>query len=309
MIPSLAAAADLARLPSRLDSLAEEQSRAAETLDRMDDEMEGDLDYQILRRTLNVDAAAARESPAAAKASGPRSGAPQREALPADAMSTQASASTSFRLEIETERITTISVEAQVSGPDGEFRLRLEAMHHERFSLRLEARQEVRQSDPLILDLDGDGVRTTGIDDGAVFDLTGDGRPEAVSFAAGGDAFLALDRNANGSIDSGRELFGDQHGAAHGFAELAKFDDNADGVIDAQDEVFARLRLFNLDENGSQRLRTLDEAGITAIHLDHENVRAGLGPYDEVAQRGRFERADGGTGEAADVLLGYRAVA
>ena len=57
----------------------------------------------------------------------------------------------------------------------------------------------------------------------------------------GGDAFLAIDRNGNGSIDDGTELFGDQNGAAHGFAELAKFDSNHDGVINAQDDDFDKL--------------------------------------------------------------------
>ncbi|MDD3517016.1 MAG: hypothetical protein PHQ14_01610 [Chromatiales bacterium] len=303
MIPSLAAASQYANLPARLDALAEDQSRMAEMLDRMDQEMESDVDYQILRKTLSFDESAPSEPSAA---SGGDAAAPEIRTASAP---TQSLENSSFRLEIESERTTTLSIDATVSGPDGEFRIRLEAVHHERFSLRLEAQQEVRKSDPLILDLDGNGIQTTGVDDGVRFDLTGDGRQEQVSFVAGNDAFLALDRNGNGSIDNGKELFGDQHGAAHGFAELAKFDDNGDGVIDAGDAAFSKLRLFSLNEDGSQNLRGLEDAGIRAIHLDHDNTNIRLNAYDTIAQNGRYEREDGGIGQAADVLLGYRAVA
>lgn len=89
------------------------------------------------------------------------------------------------------------------------------------------------------------------------FDLDADGRMDSISVPTGDDALLALDRNGNGRIDDGRELFGDQHGAVNGFAELARFDDNGNGRIDAADAVFDQLRLLRFDAQGRQQLQTL----------------------------------------------------
>ena len=93
--------------------------------------------------------------------------------------------------------------------------------------------------DPLILDLDGDGINLTSTEDGVEFDIDGDGIAEKTAFIKGDDALLYLDDNGNGVADSGRELFGDQEGDANGYAELARYDENNDGKIDKLD---ARLQ-------------------------------------------------------------------
>ena len=164
----------------------------------------------------------------------------------------------------------------------------------------------MQQTDPLVLDLAGNGFATRGLDDAVRFDLTGDGRPESISAPKGDDALLALDRNGNGRIDSGKELFGDQHGASNGFAELSKYDDNRDGRIDQQDSVFEQLSLLRFDAQGRQQQHSLAEAGVSAIHLQAQNVKQALGAYDEIAQIGRFDFADGRSGQAADLLLASR---
>lgn len=166
--------------------------------------------------------------------------------------------------------------------------------------------QPVQQTDPLVLDLAGNGFATRGLDDAVRFDLSGDGRPESISAPKGDDALLALDRNGNGRIDSGKELFGDQHGASNGFAELSKYDDNNDGRIDQQDSVFEQLSLLRFDAQGRQQQQSLAEAGVSAIHLQAQNVKQALGAYDEIAQIGRFDFADGRSGQAADLLLASR---
>jgi hypothetical protein len=142
------------------------------------------------------------------------------------------------------------------------------------------ARGWVERRDPLVLDLDGDGIETTGINGYAntvLFDHDGDGVKTGTGWVKGDDAFLALDRNGNGLIDSGRELFGvdtvlaNGQRAANGFAALAGLDSNGDGLIDAQDAQFAQLRLWrDLDQNGVSdegELLTLAEAGIDSINL------------------------------------------
>lgn len=162
--------------------------------------------------------------------------------------------------------------------------------------------------DPLVIDLDGDGIELTDADSGARFDLTGDGTTEQAGTVSGDDAFLAYDRNSNGRIDSGKELFGDQHGAANGFAELAKFDDNADGRIDAQDAVFSGLRLWtDRNTNGvseAAELRALPEAGITAIDLAYQTYNL-KGEKNALAEAAAVEFADGRKHAAADVHISY----
>ena len=166
--------------------------------------------------------------------------------------------------------------------------------------------QAPQQVDPLVLDMAGNGFSTRGLSRPVRFDLDADGRMDSISVPTGDDAPLALDRNGNGHIDDGRELFGDQHGAANGFAELARFDDNGDGRIDAADAVFDQLRLLRFDAQGRQQLQKLGEAGVSAIDLRARDVSIALGAYDRIAQLGRFEFTDGRSGQAADLLLAKR---
>lgn len=166
--------------------------------------------------------------------------------------------------------------------------------------------QTPQQVDPLVLDLAGNGFSTTGLSRPVRFDLDADGHMDSISAPSGDDALLALDRNGNGRIDDGRELFGDQHGATNGFAELARFDENADGRIDAADNVFDQLRLLRFDAQGGQHLQTLAQAGVSAIDLQARDVSIALGAYDQIAQLGRFEFANGRSGQAADLLLAKR---
>lgn len=125
---------------------------------------------------------------------------------------------------------------------------------------------------PLVLDLAGDGLQLKGHDAGTSFALFG-AKPTPVGWLAGSDdALLALDANGNGKIDSGRELFGEATGL-NGFAALARFDDNRDGVISAADAVFERLVAWR--DNGDGRsepseLHSLASLGIQSIALRFE---------------------------------------
>ena len=130
---------------------------------------------------------------------------------------------------------------------------------------------------PLVFDLDGDGMELTSNEDGTVFDLDGDGKKDKTAWTKSGqgfdDAFLVLDRDGNGSIDSGKELFGDQHGAANGYEELAKLDSNKDGKIDANDTAYTELKLWaDMDGDGESdegELKTLAEMGVTSISTQY----------------------------------------
>ncbi|GAB3215336.1 hypothetical protein [Pseudaeromonas pectinilytica] len=114
--------------------------------------------------------------------------------------------------------------------------------------------------DPLVLNLEG---QVAGFTQARFnFDLSGDGVQERLPMLASGSTFLALDRNGNGQIDNGTELFGVQSG--NGFADLAQFDQDGNGVIDEGDSVFAELRLFRPGE----ALLTLGDKQIGAIFLN-----------------------------------------
>lgn len=172
--------------------------------------------------------------------------------------------------------------------------------------LNVTVNAEPQRTDPLVLDLASNGFSTSGLNRSVRFDLDADGRLEQISAPTGDDALLAYDRNGNGRIDDGRELFGDQNGAANGFAELGKYDDNSDGRIDRQDAIFERLSLMRFDAQGRQSSQSLSQAGVSAIHLQARDVQIALGAYDEIAQLGRFEFANGRSGQAADLLLAQR---
>ena len=172
--------------------------------------------------------------------------------------------------------------------------------------LNVSINTEPQKTDPLVLDLAGNGFSTSGLQRSVRFDLDADGTLDQISVPTGDDALLAFDRNANGRIDNGSELFGDQRGAANGFAELAKHDDNGDGRIDRQDAIFQRLSLLRFDAQGRQSSQSLQQAGVSAIALQARDVNIALGAYDEIAQLGRFEFADGRRGQAADLLLARR---
>jgi hypothetical protein len=111
-------------------------------------------------------------------------------------------------------------------------------------------------TDPLVVNFGGTPARLTGAK--ISFDLNSDGKPENISFVAGGSGFLVIDDNGDGAANDGRELFGPQTG--NGFGELASYDADRNGWIDENDPVFDKLRIWTQDG-----LSTLSEKGIGAI--------------------------------------------
>jgi hypothetical protein len=128
-------------------------------------------------------------------------------------------------------------------------------------SVLLQAGDAARKKDPLVVNFGGTAPRLA--ERATEFDLDADGATDSVHFATGGSAFLARD-SGTGLVD-GSNLFGPSTG--DGFAELAAWDSDKNGWIDAGDPVWADLRLWNRDESGQDWVWYLDQKGIGAISL------------------------------------------
>jgi hypothetical protein len=137
---------------------------------------------------------------------------------------------------------------------------------------------------PIIIDLTGSGFDLTDAAHGVLFDIANTGVPIQIAWTANANnAFLVLDRDGNGSITSGAELFGNftsqpSSSSPNGFLALAVYDDpanggNGDGIIDARDQIFSKLRLW-VDANHDGicqpgELHPLPDLGVYAISLDY----------------------------------------
>jgi hypothetical protein len=186
----------------------------------------------------------------------------------------------------------------------GEFTLR-----HSGESINISVSMQANMADPLILDLDGDGIDLRSAEDGAIFDIDGDGSKDQTAFIQGDDALLYLDQNSNGTADSGNELFGDQQGDANGFENLSKYDENNDGVIDEKDSIFEKLKLFvDMNADGINQINesmTLAEAGIESLNLGYYNINEEDEAGNKFTQESSFTKTDGSTNKMADAWFKY----
>jgi hypothetical protein len=127
-------------------------------------------------------------------------------------------------------------------------------------------------TDPLVINLNGN---VAGLSDQTFFfDLDGDGEKEEISNLKSGSGYLALDLNEDGVINDGSELFGTKTG--NGFADLAKYDQDGNGWIDEDDEIWSKLLIWTKDENGKDKLYHLSEAGVGAICLQNTDTEFSL---------------------------------
>ncbi len=170
-------------------------------------------------------------------------------------------------------------------------------------SLRLgDARQK---SDPLVINFSGNAAQLT--DQRFAFDLNSDGTAsEQINFVTGGSGFLAFDRNGDGVINNGSELFGTKTG--DGFAELALLDADNNGWIDENDASYAQLSVWTRDSTGTDTLSSLQETNVGAISLarvstpfeikDESNALQG-----EVRASGVYLQESGGVGSIQQIDL------
>jgi hypothetical protein len=179
-----------------------------------------------------------------------------------------------------------------------------------RFALDLKMSREFVQSmdvrfvagdatlvDPLVINFSGTAAQLT--DQTFAFDLDADGKEEEVPLLAGGSGILVFDRNQDGKVNDGTELFGPSTGNA--FAELAAYDGNGNGWIDESEAIYRNLFVWTRDAEGNDSLQGLKEAGVGALYIssadspfalkDSENSLRG-----QIVRTGVFLQENGGAG-------------
>ncbi|WP_196158700.1 calcium-binding protein [Reinekea sp. G2M2-21] len=167
-----------------------------------------------------------------------------------------------------------------------------------------------QRRDPIVLDLDGDGVETTN--QSVHFDLNSDGFRTRTGFVSPDDGILSVDLNGNGVIDNGRELFGDStvlndgNISLHGFEALAAVDDNNDKVIDENDAIFKNLRVWQ-DKDGDgvstlDEMMTMEQAGVKSINIEHQ-LDGTIQNGNELFYASSYTRTDGDVRDTAAVFF------
>jgi Ca2+-binding RTX toxin-like protein len=163
----------------------------------------------------------------------------------------------------------------------------------------------IPSTDPLVIDLNHNGVELTRIENGTFFDIDNDGFAERTAWVSGTDGFLARDLNGNGKIDGQSELFG--NASTSGFAALTTLDSTADGMINASDTGFGTLRVWrDLNGNGvtdAGELKTLAETGITSISLATTVPTTTSNAGNTITATSTVTFADATTSTIANVIL------
>lgn len=204
---------------------------------------------------------------------------------------------------------TSFSASGTVKTADGreigfQLDLAMSRVYHEESSVSLRLGDAARKVDPLVLNFAGNAASL--VDQRFAFDLDADGDDEQIARLASGSAYLVFDRNGDGRINDGRELFGPNSG--DGFQEFAALDDDGNGWIDENDAAFEQLRLWQPDGEGGGALRTLADSGVGAIALARVASPFDLNTHDnrmlgQVRSSGIFLHEDGRAGTIQQIDL------
>lgn len=199
--------------------------------------------------------------------------------------------------EKETVRFEAAGTVTTGDGREINFETKLEMSRETMERVDIELRAGDALIDPLVVNLDGKGVQLT--DQKYAFDLDADGQNENISFVRQGSGFLVLDRNRNGVVDDGGELFGPTTGS--GFRELEAHDADQNGWIDENDAIFFDLKVWT-KEPEADRLVDLKAYDIGAVYLDNSSTTFDL-EGGRVRDTGIYLREGGETGFIQEVDL------
>jgi hypothetical protein len=127
-------------------------------------------------------------------------------------------------------------------------------------------------TDPLVINFNGNSAQLSNMK--FAFDLNADGKDEQMDALKPGSGFLAIDKNGDGTINDGTELFGPKTG--NGFNELGQYDSDGNKWIDENDEAYTRLRVLTFGEEGNRQVQSLKDMGIGAIYTPNSSTQFDL---------------------------------
>ncbi len=185
---------------------------------------------------------------------------------------TKQTVTSAFVSEKETTAYTAQGVVHTADGRDISFGVSLEMSRAFAAKYETYTKEDYLLVDPLVINMDASVTEVS--DQKFYFDLDADGKEEEISFVGKGSGFLALDKNGDGTINDGSELFGTQSG--DGFKDLAAYDKDGNGWIDEADDIFKDLKVWTKDEEGNNKLLNLKEAGVGAIYLGSADTQFSL---------------------------------
>ena len=185
-------------------------------------------------------------------------------------------ATSGFYTEAESTTFATSGIVRTVDGRDINFNMEVSMSRAFTASINSLEVESYIKTDPLMINLDTDIGSVS--DQKFFFDLDADGKEEEISFAGKGSGFLALDRNGDGKINDGSELFGTKSG--DGFKDLAAYDADGNGWIDENDAIFSQLKIWTKDEDGKDKLISLKDADVGAIYLGNADTQFSLKDED-----------------------------
>jgi len=171
-------------------------------------------------------------------------------------------------------------------------------------NLSITAGDPEKKVDPLVINFDGNAAELSQTH--FAFDIDSNGTPEQIAALKPGSGYLALDKNKDGVINNGSELFGPNSG--NGFADLAQYDSDKNGFIDQADPIYNSLRIWQRNSDGSQQLLALGDKNIGAIYLGHATTPFQLKTEDnkslgEVTASGVYLTEDGKVGTVQQINL------
>lgn len=185
-------------------------------------------------------------------------------------------ATSGFYTEAESTTFATSGIVRTVDGRDINFNMEVSMSRAFTASINSLEVESYIKTDPLMINLDTDIGSVS--DQKFFFDLDADGKEDEISFAGKGSGFLALDRNGDGKINDGSELFGTKSG--DGFKDLAAYDADGNGWIDENDAIFSQLKIWTKDEDGKDKLISLKDADVGAIYLGNADTQFSLKDED-----------------------------
>lgn len=165
------------------------------------------------------------------------------------------------------EEVTAFSTEGAVKTADGRvlnFKIDMEMSRAFMEKAELIHKDTVKiMTDPLVINFDGNVANVS--DQKFMFDLDADGTIDEISYLSKSSGFLAYDKNNDGKINDGSELFGTKSG--DGFTDLEGYDQDSNGWIDESDDIFHKLKVWMKNDDGTECLVSLKDAGVGAIYL------------------------------------------